>query len=151
MRRANIAVALNLIGLAGYLLFEGRALRFGTVRVPQTAFFPSVLAVLLLLFSVLALVQALRQTESARAPGKIAADGWFRIGATLATLIGFALVLEWLGFLLSTFLLMVLLLRAIEAPKWSKVLVVALATALASYGIFAWLLGVPLPAGVLGI
>ena len=66
-------------------------------------------------------------------------------------MVGFALVLEWLGFLLSTFFLMVLLLRAIEAPRWSKVIIVALVTALISYGLFAWLLGVPLPAGVLGI
>ena len=46
---------------------------------------------------------------------------------------------------------MVLLLRAIEAPRWPKVFVVALVTALLSYGLFAWLLGVPLPAGILGI
>jgi hypothetical protein len=45
---------------------------------------------------------------------------------------------------------MVLLLRAIEAPRWSKVFTVALVTALASYGLFAWLLGVALPAGIFG-
>ena len=150
MRRANIAVALLLIGLAGYLLFAGRALRFGTMRVPQTGFFPSVLAVLLLLFSLIALAQALRQKADGPAPGKIATEGWFRIGATLATLVGFAAALESLGFLLSTFLLMMLLLRAIEAPPWPKVIVVALATALGAYGLFSWLLGVLLPAGVLG-
>ncbi len=67
------------------------------------------------------------------------------------TLAGFALALERLGFLLTTFLLMISLLRAIEAQKWRKVVVVALATALISYAIFSWLLGVPLPAGLLGI
>jgi hypothetical protein len=60
-------------------------------------------------------------------------------------------VLERLGFLLATFILMVLLLRAIEAPRWPKVLIVALVTSLLSYGLFAWLLGVPLPGGILGI
>jgi putative tricarboxylic transport membrane protein len=150
MRRANIAVAFLLIGLAGYLLFEGRALRFGTMRVPQTAFFPSVLAVLLLFFSLIALVLAFRQSETGPSPGKIETAGWFRIGATLATLVGFAAALESFGFLLSTFLLMMLLLRAIEAPPWSKVIVVALTTALAAYFLFDWLLGVPLPVGVLG-
>jgi hypothetical protein len=150
MRRANIAAALLLIGLAGYLLFEGRALRFGTMRVPQTAFFPSVLAVLLLFCSLIALLQALRETKAGPTPGKIETEGWFRIGATLAILVGFAAALESLGFLLSTFLLMVLLLRAIEAPPWPKVMVVALVTALLAYFLFDWLLGIPLPAGVLG-
>jgi heme A synthase len=46
---------------------------------------------------------------------------------------------------------MISLLRAIEAQKWRKVVVVALATALISYAIFSLLLGVPLPAGLLGI
>jgi len=48
-------------------------------------------------------------------------------------------------------LLMVILLRSIEAQNWRKVIAVALATAVISYGLFAWLLGVPLPAGILGI
>jgi hypothetical protein len=46
---------------------------------------------------------------------------------------------------------MVCLLRTIEAQSWGKVIAVALATSLITYGLFAWLLGVPLPAGVLGI
>lgn len=151
MRRANITVALALASVSIFLLFEAGRFNFGTLRVPQTGFFPKTLVTLLLLLSLVLLVQALRDKAIERRAGKIPAEGWFRIGATLATLVGFALVLEWLGFLLSTFLLMVLLLRAIEAPQWSKVIVVALVTALVSYGIFAWLLGVPLPAGVLGI
>ncbi len=151
MKRANLATAIGLLLLAGFILFESRQLSFGTFRVPHTGFYPKILTGLLLLLSLACLAQTLRDETIDRPTEKIPADGWFRIGATLATLIGFAVVLEWLGFLLSTFLLMVLLLRAIEAPKWPKVIVVALATAALSYGLFAWLLGVPLPAGVLGI
>src|SRR6476646_6221030 len=84
-------------------------------------------------------------------PDKILAEGWSRIGLTLAAMIAFALVLESLGFLLSTFFLMILLLRAIESQRWSKVVVVAVLTAIASYAIFGWILGIPLPGGVLGI
>jgi putative tricarboxylic transport membrane protein len=105
----------------------------------------------LILLSVFLLAQTLREKETGQGVEKIASQGLIRIGATLASLVGFALVLERLGFLLSTFLLMVLLLRAIEAPKWSKVFVVALSTALIAYFLFAWLLGIPLPAGILGI
>jgi putative tricarboxylic transport membrane protein len=86
-----------------------------------------------------------------RASEKIPPEGWIRIGVTLAMLATFALVLERVGFLLATFLLMVILLRSIEAQNWRKVIAVALATAVISYGLFAWLLGVPLPAGILGI
>ena len=151
MKRLDLIAAAGLAGLAGYILFESRKLAFGNLRVPQTGFFPRALGILLVLLALGELLRALRHSEAVLSMEKIAGEGWIRIGATLATMLGFALVLEWLGFLLATFLLMVLLLRAIEAPRWPKVFVVALVTALLSYGLFAYLLGVPLPAGILGI
>ncbi len=149
--RSDIAVAAILLALAGYIFLTASALPFGTARVPQTAFFPMALAVLLAILSLVLLAQALAGTKAPFDADKIGSAGWFRIVATLATLVGFALVLERLGFLLATFLLMICLLRAIEAQSWGKVIAVALATSLITYGLFAWLLGVPLPAGVLGI
>jgi putative tricarboxylic transport membrane protein len=151
MKRADVTVALSLIGLAVFILLEAGKLSFGSMRVPQTAFFPVVLATLLLILSLILLVGALRRAPTGRGIDRIEAEGWFRIGATLVTLIGFAFALERLGFLLSTFLLMVLLLRAIEPQAWHKVLAVALVTSLVAYAIFGWLLGIPLPAGILGI
>lgn len=153
MKHASITAAVILVALAGSILFEVRKLPLGSLRVPQTAFFPSTLALLLLFFSLAALLLAFRQTESESGPPpqKIDSAGWSRIGATLAALVGYALALERIGYLPSTFILMILLLRAIEAQKWYVVLSVALLTALLSYFIFARLLGVPLPAGALGL
>ncbi len=150
MKQSNVAISLILIGLAGFILLQSRNLAFGSLRAPQTAFFPTTLATLLLIFSVILLAQTLLG-EIRRGPDNIVAEGWVRIGGTLATMVGFALALERLGFLLTTFLLMVLLLRAIESQRWPKVVAIALMTALISYAIFGWLLGIPLPAGVLGI
>lgn len=150
MKRADSAAAAALLSVAALILFESRNLSFGALRTPQTGFFPKILAVLLLLLTLAALLQSLRRRAAEGDSTKISSDGWSRICATLATLVGFALLLEPLGFLLSTFLLMVLLLRAVEAPPWPKVAIVALLTALGSYVIFAWLLGVPLPGGIVG-
>jgi putative tricarboxylic transport membrane protein len=149
--RSNIAVAAVLLALAGYIFLAAGTLPFGTMRVPQTAFFPRTLAVLLGIMSLILLARALAGREALGGGEKIETQGWIRIAVTLMTLAGFALVLERLGFLLTTFLLMISLLRAIEAQSWRKVVVVALATALISYAIFSLLLGVPLPAGLLGI
>ena len=149
--RSNIAVAAVLLTLAGYIFLAAGTLPFGTMRVPQTAFFPKTLAVLLGIMSVILLARTLAGREALRGGEKIETQGWIRIAVTLMTLAGFALALERLGFLLTTFLLMILLLHAIEAQSWRKVAVVALATSLISYAIFSWLLGVPLPAGLLGI
>ena len=149
--RSNIAVAAVLLALAGYIFLAAGTLPFGTMRVPQTAFFPRTLAVLLGIMSLILLARALAGREALGGGEKIETQGWIRIAVTLMTLAGFALALEHLGFLLTTFLLMISLLRAIEAQSWRKVVVVALATALISYAIFSLLLGVPLPAGLLGI
>ena len=151
MKRADVTVVLILIGLVVFILLEAGKLSFGSLRVPQTAFFPVILATLLLILSLILLAQALRNAPTGRDPERIEVKEWFRIGATLATMVSFALALERLGFLLSTFLLMVLLLRAIEPQSWPKVIAVALVTSLVAYTIFGWLLGIPLPVGVLGI
>ena len=151
MRRSTIATGLILAGLAGLIFFEASRLAFGSIRVPRTGFFPSILAILLLFFSIALLVQTRRQPESESREEPIQSDAWIRISATLATMLGFALVLETLGFLLSTFIVMLLLLRAIEPQKWSRVIALALVIALVSYFLFAWLLNIPLPAGFLEI
>jgi putative tricarboxylic transport membrane protein len=151
MKRSQLAVSLVLFGWAAFLLIQSRHLSFGSMRVPQTGFFPTVLAILLLILAAILFGQGFVGAEHGRGPDKILAEGWSRIGLTLAAMIAFALVLESLGFLLSTFFLMILLLRAIESQRWSKVVVVAVLTAIASYAIFGWILGIPLPGGVLGI
>jgi putative tricarboxylic transport membrane protein len=151
MKRSQLAVSAVLAGLAGFVLLESRHLSFGTMRVPQTGFFPWVLATVLLILCVMLFAQGLFGTESDRPPDDILPEGWSRIAFTLAAMIGFALVLERLGFLLTTFFLMILLLRAIESQRWSKVFFVALLTAIGSYALFGWILGIPLPSGVFGI
>jgi putative tricarboxylic transport membrane protein len=151
MRRLTIAASLILGGLAVLILFEASRLAFGSIRVPQTGFFPSILAILLLFLSIALLVQTCRQAGGESGEQPITSEAWIRISITLAAMLGFALVLEKLGFLLSTFSAMLVLLRVIEPQKWPRVIVVALATALISYFLFARLLNIPLPAGVLEI
>jgi putative tricarboxylic transport membrane protein len=149
--RSHILVAVLLLTLAGYIFLAAGEFPFGTLRVPQSAFFPKVLAVLLAALSLLMLIRPAAALATAEEAGAIDAGGWRRVGATLAAMAGFALVLEPLGFLLAAFLSMVALLRAVEAQSWRRIIVIAAAAALVSQLVFARLLGVPLPAGVLGI
>lgn len=150
MRRSNVAASLCLLGLGLFILFQARALGFGSIRAPQTGFFPSLLACLLLICSLVLLGQALRQSASTASLWTVDAKGWKRIGLVFLVLIGFALSLEIVGYLISTFFLVAFLLRAIEPQRWSTVITIALAAALVSYLIFARFLSVPLPRGFLG-
>ncbi len=62
----------------------------------------------------------------------------------------YAFALEWAGFLITTLLFMVLVLRFIEPQKWTTVLGFSLATAFLAWALFT-ALKVELPAGFLGV
>lgn len=68
----------------------------------------------------------------------------------LIPLILYGIVLESLGYLLSTFLLMAFLLYSIEVKQWYLVVLAASASSFLSYALFALWLDVRLPKGVLG-
>ena len=148
--RFNAAVAVTLLAIAGYFFAAAGALPFGTARVPQSAFFPKIIAALLAILSSILLVQTLRGGGERVASEKISVEGLARIALAMFGMALYAMALERLGFLLSTFLLTGFLLRVMEPRSWSKLLTLALATALGSYAIFARALGMPLPPGILG-
>jgi len=74
---------------------------------------------------------------------------WKRIGLAIGALVAFGLLFETLGYILSTFLFIAFLLRAVERQKWWLVVVVAFCTSLVIYLLFGLLLNTPLPAGIL--
>lgn len=76
---------------------------------------------------------------------------WVKIILVLSYILGFALFLEKLGFIISTFLLIGLLLITIESKSLYIVILVALAASLVSYALFELWLHVRLPKGILGI
>lgn len=73
-----------------------------------------------------------------------------RILLVLGGLCFIAVTLSHLGFLISAFLVLCCLLRAIEPQRWWVVLVIAVISCVAAYGLFSVLLQVPLPKGLLG-
>jgi putative tricarboxylic transport membrane protein len=64
---------------------------------------------------------------------------------TILALLGYAMTMEYLGFLLSTFVFLVFLLRFIEPQRWSTVLLGALLTSGVSFLIFELVLKCQLP------
>ena len=76
---------------------------------------------------------------------------WFKIGLVLTFILSYGLLLEKLGFMLSTFLLVGGLLATIERKRWYIVFLVALGGALGTYGIFELWLHTRLPRGIFGI
>jgi putative tricarboxylic transport membrane protein len=130
-------------------------LPMGTMRDPGTGFFPLLIALVTGLLAILALVAALREKQEPTAIQKNALGSterfrWWNIVVIPAALIAYALSLPTVGFLVNTFLFMLLLLKVIEPQTWTKSLVAAMITALVSELFFNVLLKAQIPKGILG-
>ena len=75
-------------------------------------------------------------------------QNWESVILVILSLFGFLLILDTLGFILSTFLFVSFLLKLVERRKWFFSLGVAGLTAGISYGIFEILLKAQLPQGI---
>ena len=150
MARDGIA-ALALALLGGAAIHQAGKLPYGMVRNPGPGFVPWWTGLTLLGLSLLLGLQAL-DARRARGPGRAGAPARThrrRVVALLAALALYVVALEPLGYPLSTFLLVLLMLRPASRRRLVPALGLALLAAGGSYALFAVWLKVPLPPGPL--
>lgn len=75
---------------------------------------------------------------------------WGRSLAIIFFTVGFVLVFEHLGFFLTSFVLLVAIMRFLEDLSWKLAVLTPLGILAASYALFKVFLGISLPAGILG-
>jgi putative tricarboxylic transport membrane protein len=146
MVRRDLVVAALALALGAAAIFESAKLPLGTVRNPGQGFFPWWISVVIVLLALVLLTQALTPRPSANqhAPGRIA-----KVTALLLALAAYTFLLDFLGYMICTFFLVLFMLRAIDLHRWPVALGMALLTAVGSYVMFAVWLSVPLPRGLL--
>ena len=145
-------IVLFLFGLATALL--SLRMPIGTLRTAETGFFPLCLGILLMLLSGLFLLRIfLMKNDALKKEGSPAG-----IPASVKQLIPFfvtmvlaTLFFNRLGYPLSSFLLMVALLRILGVRRWRFNLPLSFMTAIVCYFLFVQWLKIPLPKGWIGI
>lgn len=153
MPRHQTAAAGFLFVLSLLAVFEARKLDLGDIGRPGPGFFPFYLALFFALFSLALILRSLKPEANDQSHGQPSART-ARPGKVVATLVGLILytfALEWLGFLLATFGLMLFLFKAVDPLRWPAAVGAALATSLVSYVVFKMWLQVSFPAGPLGL
>jgi len=153
LNRDEIAggVALFLFGLATALLSLGMPI--GTFRSAGTGMFPLILGILLMVLSVLFLLrlflktQAMREKSSTAALPRLSKQLIFFFG----TIILVTLFFNRLGYPLSSFLLMLALLRILGVKRWKFNLPISFVAAAVCYFLFVQWLKIPLPKGWMGL
>ncbi len=149
-------------GISGIILFLFGGLTFalslgmpiGDFRAAGTGLFPMILGILLMVLSGFFLAGlVIAKRKSPAAPAAIPAETPFGrqwmmfLGATVLAVAFF----DTLGFPLTVFVLMALLLRSLGMQKWGWIALLSLASAVSAYMLFVKILKIPLPGGLPGL
>jgi putative tricarboxylic transport membrane protein len=140
----------GLVGLALsiFVIWSGYSLKLGTINDPGSGYVMFYAGLLMVLFSLIILYGAIK-------------DGgptflslwrnvlWAKPLLVIALLVAFTLLFETLGFLVSTILLLIALLRVIDPVPWPRAIPLALLVPLICWYVLVKLLLIQLPTGVL--
>ena len=153
MKKADQWSGLALSILAAGMISAALRLPYGNLHNPGPGFFPLWLGLILGGMSIALFVQTTRGKESERTLKEILEEDvrWGKVLLVLGALILYGFLMDTIGFLIVTFLLMIVLLRFIEPQPWKVVIGWALAGSVGSYLIFEVWMKLRLPKGFLGI
>jgi len=127
-----------------------RTVDVGTWSEPGPGFLPLLAGICMTVMATALFLKSFRRKGSPVPPFFPKADSWKRVLATVASLAGYALALQYLGFMLTTFLFVGFLVKFIFPQTWTRALIVATLTAAASRLLFVDFLKTQLPKGFLG-
>ena len=127
-----------------------RHLPLGDWHDPGPGFMPMVAGVLLGFLSILNLIRSSLDNSTEDQKPWQSGERWKILILILAVLYAYTFVLETLGFVISTFLLMVFLFKAVEPQKWVWTIAGSALTSLACYVVFELWLRTQLPRGIWG-
>ena len=150
MRTTYLVANVFWLVLSAAAAAEAWRLNVGGLHTPGPGFLPFYAALLL---GGLALVAMVQDLKTAVGPASTI-WGDMRLGkmaVMLTSLFLYVAVLERLGFLVATFLLLMVLFRLLEPYRWTTVLLLSLVTMGAAYLFFVMLLDSRLPVGIFGI
>ncbi len=150
MKVADIIGSLIGVLIGVYAIWEGRNMPADRIMKIGPSFFPSILAGLLILFSLVLLVNALRgrsigTVERARLSDKGVQRGLITLAATLV----FCAVVTPLGFMLSSILFLLFMMLLLGNRKPLQLAVAPPLISVAIWVIFEKVLKLSMPAGVL--
>ena len=151
MRVSNTAIGLMLIIFSCTVLVHVQSFPELDYGYPGPALFPSVLSVLFIFCGIGLVLQGIRKREKVLKfdLGTVSRAGWINIAFVLGTVIGYILLAEYLGFLIFSFVILVILMKWLKVKTFPS-LVMSIAVTLAIYLLFAKVLLVPLPWGLWG-
>jgi putative tricarboxylic transport membrane protein len=150
MRRREITSSLFWLIVGLILTIWSATYPLGNLGQPGTGFLPLGLGVLLLIFSTVLLIRALRLGAAGKEKVPMLPERWMRLGTTVLVLTACVFLFEKVGYLLIFFVLALVLPLLAGQITLKRSFIFAVLSAAGVYIIFVLLLKQPLPTGVLG-
>jgi hypothetical protein len=139
---SNVVGSLFWMMVGALFAVGGVRLNLGTLHNPGPGFLPTIMAGILILFSLFGLLKGLIKPDKF-----VSRISWTRHALAVAAMFLYGLLLGFIGFLVSTFILMFILFGFLteHRRKWIPLFLYAAVTAFSSWLIFSVLLRVPFP------
>ena len=139
--------------IAGFICWGALSLSYGHIHNPGPGIYPLWLGIILGVMAMGLILKATRQKKGAKVLRDILAEKvrWEKVLFVLMALILYGCLMNFLGYLIVTFLLMAFLLRFIEPHPWKSVIGWTLVGSVGSYLVFEVWMKLRLPKGFLGI
>ncbi len=152
MKKTYLINDLVWIAFALLVCIGGLKLGFGSFHEPQAGFMPFLSGLLLGVLALADLIQGFLHRWSKDKEDKAiwAEIHWAKLLGTLAILILYTALFTSLGFILTTFLLLLFLYQVMEKKSWSLVVIASIVTTGLFYVAFKMGLDSQLPRGFLG-
>lgn len=154
MKRYNQISSLVFLVSAIYVCLEASRLAFGFWSDPGPGFFPLLIGIILGVLSAILFLQTrfgkskeFEELQESWYPR----ERWKKLVGIIVVLFGYAMSLEIMGFLLTTFILMVFLFKSGMGPKkWAMAIGSSAIASVSTYAIFNVWLKCQLPKGIFG-
>lgn len=150
MRRREITSSLFWLAIGLILTVWSATYPLGNLAQPGTGFLPLGLGILLLIFSTVLLIRAIRSGASGKEEASIIPKRWPNLVLTVFILLASVFLFETVGYLLTFFVLALVLPLLAGQITLKRSFIFAILSAAGVYIIFVWLLKQPLPTGFLG-
>jgi len=151
IRTLDVSSGLFLFLFAIFIAIESYRLGLGEWNNPGAGYFAFAGAFILGIISLSVFLKGLRKRSEKEISISVSERlRWQNVVSVLAGMIVYTFIFDKIGFIFSTFLLIVFFLRVVAPQRWSVTVLIALSCAVGSYLLFDVLLSAELPKGILG-
>jgi len=146
MRRLDLYSSAFWLAFSTYIVVESYRLGLGEWDDPGPGYFPFGAAAL---FGCMALSVFVKSVRGASSPKTVVGGRihWQNVIMVLVAMVLYTFLLNTIGFVLCTFLIVLFFIRVVALQRWTKSFTMALYIAIGSFLLFSFFLKAPLPKG----